>query len=71
MFKIIYGLIVDSRFVSKRKYYLIVCGLVSVFAQFSIGFGKGWITEHFVVAMMAIYNFTAAFMDSTIDSIYI
>ena len=71
LFKIIYGLIIDCRLVSKRKYYLIGCGLLSVITQFTIGFGQGWITELQVVVLIGIYNFTAAFMDATIDSIYI
>lgn len=71
MFKLIYGLIIDSRLVPKRKYYLIFFGILSVLSQFAIGFGKGWITEHGVVACMMIYNLSAAFLDATIDSIYI
>ena len=43
--KIIWGLIIDARLVSKRKYYLIFFGITSIISQFAIGFGENRINE--------------------------
>jgi hypothetical protein len=70
-FKLLMGLIIDARLVSKRRYYLIFFGVTSIITQYCIGFGETGISEPFLVTMLILYNFGAAFLDATIDSVSI
>ena len=37
--KLIWGFLIDSRMVAKRKYYLVFFGILSIVTQYIIGFG--------------------------------
>lgn len=65
------GLTIDARLVSKRKYYLVLFGFTCMVTQYMIGMGQGEIDENQLVYLMIVYNFGAAFLDATIDSVSI
>ena len=69
--KLIWGFLIDSRMVAKRKYYLVFFGILSIVTQYLIGFGQDNMTELWLVTMLIFYNFGAAFLDATIDSVAI
>ena len=68
LFKMFFGIIVDSRVVTKRKYYLVVSGLLATFSQVYVSLGV--ITEHQnLCALLTLYNVFASILDVTIESI--
>jgi hypothetical protein len=65
--KIIYGIIVDSKIVNKRKSYLVSFGLLCTICQVVV-ITVPFRSSNSVVMMMFLYNLGAAFLDAVIDS---
>lgn len=67
MLKIIYGIVVDSKIVKKRKYYLVFFGTLCTVTQAMVVTIQ--MKEDTFVSLLVLYNFGAAILDAVIDSI--
>jgi predicted MFS family arabinose efflux permease len=70
LFKIVYGLIVDSRVVKKRKYFLIVGGALSSICMFVVSFNILSNSEA-VVKVLFLSVLADTFVDSVMDSLVV
>lgn len=69
LLKFFFGLVVDSKLVRKRKYYLVLFGLVGCVTTVFLAMKPPSATA--MVSLLVLYNFCAAFLDSVIDSIVV
>lgn len=70
LFKFVYGFIIDSRIVPKRKYYFMLFGLVNAGIQYIISIFV--IKDDVSIAwLMIVFNFGFSFMDATLNSIVV
>ena len=69
-FQALFGLFVDAKIVSKRKYYFIVFALISSVSEFIIS--MNWITNAKVLFWILFIDiFGATFCDATINSLIV
>ena len=68
--KIIYGIIVDQKIVSKRAYYIFTCGVIASALNFVVAAG---LCEHAksTVIVLFLSNIANAFIDVTMESLVI
>jgi MFS family permease len=72
LFKMLMGILVDTRLIAKRKYYLIGCGFICTILQLFVARSSPTTVSHQNIATcLIIYNVFAAMLDVTIESIVI
>jgi hypothetical protein len=68
--KILYGIVIDQKIMSKRSYYILVCGIIASVMNFIVAKG---ICDHAqsTVAIIFLSNVASAFVDVTLESLMI
>ena len=66
LMKMVFGLIIDSKVVSRRKYYLIVFGITATMTQLLIAMDI--LHEKQVLVTLVLYSCSAAFLDAVVDA---
>jgi len=64
------GVVIDAKILSKRKYYLILFGLLATALQLIISMNYFRDLNHLSI-MLFSYNFAAAFLDASITSLVV
>ena len=68
--KMLYGMVIDTKVLGRRKNILVFFGVVSTIAQLIVGM-KWADSEVSVIIAVSIMNFAIAWLDATIDSIVV
>ena len=70
VFKIVYGIIVDQKLVSKRSYYIFTCGIIASLLNLVVASG---VCDHAKSTAIVLFlsNIANAFIDVTMESLVI